>query len=93
MCHGGQFVYIGHVEKMSFFHYDYSIILGKHPLPWEFNNKCFVEKKVDVSQKFRWEGCGVTFPIKSNPEIKTHQLDFGSVEPEFRSHIVNITAT
>ena len=35
MCHGDQFVYFGHVEKNVVFHYDYSIILGKHPLPWD----------------------------------------------------------
>ena len=41
MCHGGQFVYFGHVEKMSFFFMIIQLFLGKikvriiypHPLP------------------------------------------------------------
>ena len=62
MCHGGQFVYFGHVEKMSFL-YDHSTIFGQdqsekyisassafgHVGAEKFNNKCFDNKKVDVS--------------------------------------------
>ena len=35
MCHGGQFVYFGHVEKMLFFFMIIQLFLGKHPLPWD----------------------------------------------------------
>ena len=81
MCHGGQFVYFGHMEKMSFF---FMIIFGQdqsekyistssalgHVGAEKFNNMCFDDKKLLCPRNSDGKDAGLRFLLRVTLKLK-----------------------